>query len=216
MVQMVTPVYWKDWQKKRMKNNFEVFVLNADLKQPALKGNRDILKSAAACFGVPKGALEGEFLSFGPKGKPSFKKSNTHFSISHSEGLWACLMGPSCCGIDVQYIKPCNYNKIAGRFFSEKEANYVNENGIEAFFELWTRREAYAKYTGEGFFGPMPDLVDERGKLKDRLVCEDHTVCFEEMVIAENLKATICVDAAYEGKIEIRRDWYYEDYIFIG
>lgn len=199
-----------------MKNNFEVFILNSDLKQPVLKGNRDILKSAAASFGVPEGALGGQFLSFGAKGKPFFKNSNTHFSISHSEGLWACLIGPSCCGLDVQYIKPCNYNKIAGRFFSEKEALYISENGLTAFYKIWTRREAYAKYSGEGFFGVMPDLIDDQGELKDTLECGDHIVRFEETDIAEGFRATLCVDAEFDGNIEVRRDWNYEDYIFIG
>lgn len=209
-------MYWKDWQKKRMKNNFEVFILSTDLKQPALKGNRDILKSAAASFGVPEDVMEGDFLSFGEKGKPFFKSSDTHFSISHSEGLWACLIGPSCCGLDVQYIKPCNYNKIAGRFFSEKETAYISEKGLDAFYKIWTRREAYAKYTGEGFFGPMPDLIDEEGELKVILECGDHMVRFCQIDVAEGFRATLCVDADFEGDIVVRRDWNYEDHIFIG
>ena len=212
---MVTLVYWKDWQKRRMKNNFEVFIVNSDLKQIALKGNRGLLKSAAVSFGVPKEALEGDFLSVAPKGKPFFKKINTQFSISHSEGLWACLIGPSCCGIDVQYIKPCNYNSIAGRFFSEKEAAFVKEKGLEGFYKLWTRREAYGKFTGEGFFGPIPELIDDEGNLKSTLECGTHKIRFEELDCEDDFKMTLCFNADYHGEVTIRRDWNYEDYIFI-
>lgn len=213
---MATLVYWKDWQKKRMKNSFEIYIFNSVSEQRSLSNNRDLLRSAAASFGVPKEALENTDILLTPKGKPYFEKINTHFSISHSEGLWACLIGPSCCGIDVQYIKPCNFNNIAGRFFSPKEAEFVRTKGIEGFYDIWTRREAYCKYTGEGFFSDIPQLVDESGELKPIVNYNDTVVKFIEVEYIKGVKITLCIDAGYSKGIKIREDWKYEDNIFIG
>ena len=216
MVLMDIPVFWKDWQKKRMKNRFEVFIFNTDSQQHALKGERTLLKSAAACFGVSKEQLDRTAVLATPKGKPYFENIDTHFSISHSGNLWACLIGPTCCGLDVQYIKPCKFNNIAGRFFSQKEAEYVKQFGLEGFYDIWTRREAYCKYTGEGFFGDIPELVDERGLLNPALQYGDRIVKFEELEYRQDLKITLCIDIKYNEDVIIRRDWRYEDYIFIG
>ena len=121
-----------------MKNNFRIF-FQKGLQRSALKGNRELLRSAAVAFGVPEDEANSAVILTHPKGKPYFQQLDTHFSISHSEDIWLCLMGPSCCGVDVQYIKPCNYNSIAGRFFTQKEADYVAAHGLEGFYKNKTR-----------------------------------------------------------------------------
>lgn len=43
-----------------------------------------------------------------------------------------------------------SYERIASRFFTERELDYVRKTGEAGFFEIWVRKEAYMKYTGEG------------------------------------------------------------------
>lgn len=89
------------------------------------------------------------------KGKPFFEGSSCKFSISHSNQCWVCVFSPYQVGIDIQYQKvSANELSIARRFFSKEDATLVEKNGKESFYRLWTRREAFGKYLGSGFFLP--------------------------------------------------------------
>ena len=96
-------------------------------------------------------------------GKPFFTSpaaADIQFSISHSGGLWACILGNGPCGIDLQENRSCRQDAIAARFFSDAEADYVKQTGLPGFYRIWTRREAFAKFTGLGFFGMAWELPD--------------------------------------------------------
>lgn len=187
-----------------MKNDFKLFVLrNEDINSRKGRGER-LIKHAALSYGVPEQMLRVERICRTDMGKPFFENLDIKFSVSHSEALWACLIGPFNCGLDVQYIKPCNYVKIAGRFFSEKEKEYVENTGIDGFFELWVRKEAFGKYTGDGFFGKMPEMVLQDGTAASRLSTDDgRTVIFKEVFLDKNIKCVVCLPAEYDGDVSV-------------
>lgn len=96
-----------------------------------------------------------------PKGKPYVElckapeteepeSCQVHFSLSHSGEYFLCIVADRPVGIDVQERKGSNAAKIADRYFSDDEKEYVKENGENGFFTVWTRKEAYSKLTGEG------------------------------------------------------------------
>jgi 4'-phosphopantetheinyl transferase len=95
---------------------------------------------------------------FGPRGKPLLEGPPywLHFNLAHSGDL-ALVAVSRCCpvGVDVELIRPMNdAQDIAARFFSRREARELeglplNQQG-EGFFNLWTRKEACLKATGEG------------------------------------------------------------------
>jgi phosphopantetheinyl transferase len=78
------------------------------------------------------------------------------FSISHSENMMICAVACFNIGADCQYFtgsfETCQ--KIAGRYFSEQENIYLGdlekEKYMDDFFDIWTKKEAYIKYTGKG------------------------------------------------------------------
>lgn len=155
-----------------MSKGFRLFLLeNADRGgRPA--DSEQLVRKAALLYGVPDRELAQAAWLRTAAGKPYFADAAVHFSISHTEGLWACLMGPAVCGLDIQQIRPCNYEKIAGRFFSPRESEYVRAGGLRAFFALWTAREAVGKYTGGGFFSALPELVREDGRPAARIILD--------------------------------------------
>ncbi len=188
-----------------MKDKFEIFVCrDFDAKHPDNKKNKEhLIKKAAVAFGVPEDIAEKTQILRTDMGKPYFNDLDVHFSISHSQDIWACLMGPDCCGLDIQYIKPCNYKRIAKRFFSLWENAYIEQNDIEGFFDIWTRKEAYGKYTGEGFFGDCPNLVSTKGELLSQI---SETVFLKEIDMGSKIKGVICFDKP-NIDIEIREEW---------
>ena len=105
-----------------------------------------LLRSAAALCGYADAELT---LAQAPGGKPYFKNlPELQFSISHTDGLWACAFAREAVGLDVQARRACEEEKLAARFFHPAEAAYVKGGGD--FFAVWCAKESYVKLTGRG------------------------------------------------------------------
>ena len=73
------------------------------------------------------------------------------FSVSHSAGAVAFAGGNFAVGADIERIRP-RKRLISERFFAKNEIDFIekSENSDEAFFEIWTKKEAYSKMLGKG------------------------------------------------------------------
>jgi 4'-phosphopantetheinyl transferase len=118
--------------------------------------------------------------TYGPRGKPfldaSFSLSpgtgeragergdginDLFFNLSNSDEMaFVGFVRGREIGVDIEYLKPMpDCEQIAERFFSESERAVLRgipkENKEEAFFNCWTRKEAYLKAVGEGLAAPL-------------------------------------------------------------
>lgn len=78
---------------------------------------------------------------------------STQCSVSHSGRYWICGLSEFRLGIDLEdpdHSRRHNGERIAQRFFSTEEAEYVRRGGSAAFYQLWVRKEALLKYRGTG------------------------------------------------------------------
>jgi 4'-phosphopantetheinyl transferase len=99
---------------------------------------------------------------YGPRGKPELPAApELGFNLSNSEelALVGFLRGREI-GVDVEYLKPMpDLAQIAERFFCAAETAKLlalpPEVHREAFFNCWTRKEAYLKAVGEGLAAPL-------------------------------------------------------------
>jgi 4'-phosphopantetheinyl transferase len=100
-----------------------------------------------------------------PQGKPYLARTLgspvLRFNLSHSHELMllACTHGHEI-GVDLEYVRPLeNMGQIAARFFSAYENsvfNVLSQDGrLEAFYNCWTRKEAYLKAIGTGLAKPL-------------------------------------------------------------
>lgn len=101
----------------------------------------------------------------GTWGKPFVtNESGCQFNLSHTIGLVACAVTQTCeVGVDVEKIdRQVAAAEIAQRFFSEPEARYIEslheELRRDAFFRIWTLKEAYIKVCGRGFSLPLGEF----------------------------------------------------------
>ena len=97
---------------------------------------------------------------FGPHGKPEIVDFPLHFSLSHSGDYVLCAVSDREVGADIQKLQTVDFSKLAGRFFTETERKAVQECDIDAerqrlFFQLWTKKEAYGKLTGQGIIAAL-------------------------------------------------------------
>lgn len=132
-------------------------------------------------FTVARGALRvilsryvaftpGELrFAYGPYGKPAlappFNRNELQFNVAHSHNLALCAVkgSGSELGVDVEYIRPVlEAEQIAGRYFSPAEQAALRacppEQKLAAFFNCWTRKEAYLKALGDGLARPLADF----------------------------------------------------------
>lgn len=108
--------------------------------------------------GFPAGLLERP-----PRGKPYFPDAaETRFSVSHSGAFWVCAVAAFEVGVDLQRHVDCPAGRIARRFFHPDEADWL-EAHPDRFFDVWTAKEAYVKFTGRGIgeqFGAFSCIAD--------------------------------------------------------
>ena len=84
-------------------------------------------------------------LHYNEKKKPL--ADNCYVSISHCQHMVAVCTSDKPVGIDIEKIDDTrNFEKIANRYFHGKEKEFFNENPTaDAFYEIWTKKEAYLK-----------------------------------------------------------------------
>jgi 4'-phosphopantetheinyl transferase len=89
-------------------------------------------------------------------GKPYLKDSPLQFNLSHSDDLALVAISPGArVGVDVEQLRSLpDAGDLVRRFFSPREAQAFHQlppaEQQVAFLNLWTRKEALLKATGEG------------------------------------------------------------------
>ena len=121
-------------------------------------------KLLAAYLGVGAGELR---FSYAEKGKPALEKSqqgSLNFNLAHSHGLAIyAFTREREVGVDLEFIREdLADEKIAKRFFSQSEIDVLTKlpaaQKKQAFFDCWTRKEAYIKARGEGLSMPLDEF----------------------------------------------------------
>ena len=118
-----------------------------------------LLKYALADNGYANEPADMEILEK-EDGKP-FLLSHTdvEFNLSHSGNMAMCIISSDEVGCDIEQIQSGKLD-IAKRYFLREEASQIESrvNEVEkdeAFFRLWTLREAYNKMDGGGLALPF-------------------------------------------------------------
>ncbi len=94
-------------------------------------------------------------------GKPFLPGDGLHFNLSHAEEVaLVAVTRMGEIGVDVEWIRPgMSGGDIAERYFSRREAAALRAMPREAqsgaFFDCWTRKEAFIKAMGHGLSHPL-------------------------------------------------------------
>jgi 4'-phosphopantetheinyl transferase len=111
------------------------------------------------------GAAAGELrFAYAEKGKPRLAESHAglvsfNLAHSHARAIYAFSVGREV-GVDLEFMRAdFAGSEIAKRFFSTSEvaalAAVPTELRHQAFFDCWTRKEAYIKARGDGLSMPL-------------------------------------------------------------
>ena len=138
---------------------------------------------------------------------PISSQQTISFNLSHSHGLALYAFGYGRkIGIDLERIRTdISYEQIAERFFSPQEAfelrNLPAIEKSEAFFNCWTRKEAYIKATGRGLSTPLSDfevslIPGSPARLMDAKSGLEETAgwSLRELMVGSNYVAALAVE----------------------
>ena len=102
-------------------------------------------------------------LRYTEKGRPYLEGQAVDFNLTHTKTLVLCAIGRpesnvACrVGLDAEdlcsdrMLDPC---AMAKRWFSPAEQElFIQDPTTERFLKIWTKKEAYVKWTGEGLGG---------------------------------------------------------------
>lgn len=135
-------------------------------------------------------------------GKPFCKNyPMVHFNVSHS-GLWViCAVSDSPIGIDIEKISNADM-QVAERFFTKYEYEYLQQQGknkAEAFYQLWTLKESYLKYTGDGLSVPLNSFgfVFEDEKIRF-FGSQTGKICFLSQKVFDNYYLSVCTQKMHK------------------
>lgn len=89
-------------------------------------------------------------------GKPFLKDSPLQFNVSHSRNrLLIAVTTGRMIGVDIEFRRAnIAMDSIVKRWFSPAERSFFqgSENPQQAFFDIWSKKEAYVKALGQGIF----------------------------------------------------------------
>ena len=122
------------------------------------KNEKNALLSLSALSLLHRAGADGT-LVYDENGRPFFEERTCDFSITHTQNHVFCALtdgedGSVRVGIDAEDLcRPdlSNLEEMASRWFSQNEQKvFFASPTKETFLSIWTRKEAYVKYLGEG------------------------------------------------------------------
>jgi 4'-phosphopantetheinyl transferase len=90
-------------------------------------------------------------------GKPFMLDSNFNFNISHSGNTVVCVFSKQQIGIDIEEINDIDYS-LFENVFSSREFAEINSQGLDKFYEFWTKKESVIKAIGKGMTIPLTEI----------------------------------------------------------
>jgi len=178
------------WRTQLKQNPQQISELNNSLNQKEQdKAERFKIEKARNNFIIARGTLRSllsKYLHTKPKeiiftqnsyGKPLLTSGLVKFNISHSGDYALFIFAKNYhVGVDVECVRNnFDFMTIAQKFFAQEEVINLSaisqEQQLQAFFNCWSRKEAFIKGIGKGIFFALDKFAVEvcnktSGKLK--------------------------------------------------
>ena len=149
-----------DFLSASEKNRFNKFYFSID-KQIFYQSHNALRYILSQYLSKKPHEIEFGFTSYG---KPYLKNQNLYFNLSHTTSMAVIALTEDAeIGVDIENLnRDMEYEDLAKRFFCETEylklVKTPPEEKSHAFFNCWTRKEAFIKAVGEGLSYPLNDF----------------------------------------------------------
>ena len=158
-----------------------------------------LLKIGLNEFGID---LFREDLVYNEFGKPSLKRKDIFYNISHSGKYVTCAISNKIVGIDIQkHIE--KFEEIIS-FFSISEKEYLASIPFQKLLiKIWTVKESYVKFLGRGLYKELDSFslfLDKKKIIDEGRIVKD--ILYKNFSISEEY--TMSVVASSDDSYEIR------------
>ena len=162
-------------------------LLSEQRRVQALKFKHDLGRTTCAaaylllCEGLRKeyGITEKPIFDYGEHGKPTIQgHPDIHFNLSHCREAVICVVSQRPVGVDIESIR--HYKEDLVRYtMNDAEIAQITHSPhpSQAFIQLWTKKEALLKLTGEGIQGQnLKDILTGDEQIETHINVEKNYV----------------------------------------
>lgn len=127
-----------------------------------------------------------------------------HFNISHSEDFAVIAIANKEVGIDIEYLSAdFNFNNLFSDIFKEDEITIIKNaaDKKQAFYTLWTRKEAFVKAIGKGIdedFRSIPSLNGEHN-IENIMLKNNKNWQLHSFIINDNYLGAIAFESSFKN-----------------
>ena len=149
LAELLQPLSYDEWQRAGR------FRFERD-RQRFLTGRGTLREILGVFLNVEPASFVFSNSEFGkPQIAAPVAAHSLHFNLAHSDSIALFAIAKHELGVDLECIRAMDEtDQIASRFFSRREKRCLlslpAEQRLEAFFNCWTRKEAYLKAIGSG------------------------------------------------------------------
>ncbi len=179
------------------KHRIEHFAFEKD-KVISLLAELIIRSESATALDIDNTAVS---FAYNPFGKPYlYNFPDYHFSVSHADDCIAFTASDQPIGIDTEKIAAYDF-EIARRFFVPQEVSFIetSEDKNFAFYDIWTKKEAYLKMLGVGLSKPLqsfnifdpalaPKFITKRLSNCIITLCTDYAINESRQIVFNEMK----------------------------
>ncbi|TSJ40763.1 4'-phosphopantetheinyl transferase superfamily protein [Mucilaginibacter corticis] len=128
-----------------------------------------------------------------------FLNSKIDFNISHSGDYVVCAISKNNrVGIDIEKVNPINIPDFEYVLTQDElQQILIDENATDAFYKIWTQKEAVIKANGKGLGINFTDIILDQ----ETAICENIKWNLTELHINYNYKSYIAVEKKDEINI---------------
>lgn len=90
-------------------------------------------------------------------GKPYMVDSDFNFNISHSGNTVVCVFSKQEIGVDIEEINDIEFDLFED-VFTAQELSDIRSQGLDKFYEYWTKKESVIKAIGKGMSIPLTEI----------------------------------------------------------
>jgi 4'-phosphopantetheinyl transferase len=150
-------------------------------------------------------------------GKPFLKDSNIQFNMSHSHNMASFVVALDCrVGIDIElHNDNLDVQELEDLVLTSKESKYLSnlkpKEKLTLFYDLWTKKEALIKATGQGLSYPINtieaiDLLSGQGicLANEKNELEQEWYCYE-LQTPKDYSGSIAIDRKIDEIIYLER-----------
>lgn len=140
-------------------------------------------------------SLSAAPFSYGMHGKPYLKEyPQIYFNLSHSGSLCVCVLSEQEVGVDVEQVRELKTD-LSKKVFSDDEhltwSEMSEQEKTDYFYRIWTLKESYTKYTGEGLRQPFTEITFSFKE--NSIICNcNKALFFRQYETKKNYHLSVC------------------------